>query len=47
MADRYELVIQFGKHKGRTIEEIPSDYLKWLEEDYKRQLRVRITQEFS
>ena len=23
------------------------NYLKWLEEDYKRQLRVRITQEFS
>ena len=22
--------IPFGKHKGKTLEEIPSDYLKWM-----------------
>jgi hypothetical protein len=25
------LRIHFGKHKGKTIEEIPSGYLKWIE----------------
>jgi len=24
------MIISFGKHKGKEIEEIPSDYLKWL-----------------
>jgi uncharacterized protein (DUF3820 family) len=25
-------VIAFGKNKGKTLEEIPSNYLEWLEE---------------
>ena len=24
------MIIPFGKHKGKEIEEIPSDYLRWL-----------------
>ena len=33
--------IQFGKHKGRQVHEIPLDYLLWLDEqpDFRIQLR--------
>lgn len=24
------MMIHFGKHQGETIEEIPSNYLKWM-----------------
>ena len=27
-----KLIINFGKHKGKLIDEIPSDYKKWLYE---------------
>lgn len=32
MPDKYEIVMPWGKYKGKTIEEIPSGYLKWLED---------------
>lgn len=28
-----ETVVPFGKYRGKTIEEIPSGYLKWLAEN--------------
>ncbi len=27
------MIIHFGKHRGKDIEDIPSDYLKWLSEN--------------
>ena len=33
-------VLEFGKYKGTTIEEVPSGYLKWLAENsYQRYVR--------
>lgn len=29
MADT-SIIVYFGKHKGKRIDEIPSDYLQWL-----------------
>lgn len=26
------MIIPFGKHRGREVEEVPSDYLRWLME---------------
>jgi len=28
-----EMIVTFGKFKGRMIEEIPSSYLRWLAEN--------------
>jgi len=28
-----KLIMYFGKYKGKTIEQIPSSYLKWLAEN--------------
>ena len=28
-----KLIMPWGKHKGKTIEQIPSGYLKWLSEN--------------
>ncbi|MGH8373262.1 MAG: putative quorum-sensing-regulated virulence factor [Gammaproteobacteria bacterium] len=28
-----ETVMPFGKHKGKTIEDLPSSYLHWLAEN--------------
>lgn len=28
-----DLILKWGKYKGRTIDSIPSDYLKWLAEN--------------
>lgn len=30
MSEKYEKAIHFGKYRGMTIEEIPSEYLTWL-----------------
>jgi hypothetical protein len=30
MPDFSEVIVYFGKHKGKAIGEIPSGYLKWL-----------------
>lgn len=26
--------IRFGKHKGKDIEDLPSDYIRWLIDNY-------------
>lgn len=31
--DFSSVVVPFGKHAGKTMEEIPSDYLLWLAEN--------------
>lgn len=34
------IVLDFGKHKGLTLEEVPSDYLKWI-------IRTEFTQDLK
>lgn len=31
--DFSSVIVTFGRHKGKSIEDIPSDYLKWLAEN--------------
>ena len=28
------MIMPFGKHKGKTIEELPSSYLSWMVENF-------------
>jgi hypothetical protein len=28
------MILHFGKYKGKNIEDIPSDYLKWIMEKF-------------
>lgn len=30
------MVIPFGKHKGKPVEDVPSDYIRWLLENGER-----------
>lgn len=37
-------IMPFGKHKGKTMEEIPSDYLKWISESFMEPKDFKIMQ---
>lgn len=30
MTADYDMILTFGKHAGKSISDIPSDYLRWL-----------------
>ena len=43
------MVMPFGTHKGKTLEEIPSDYLKWMYKDFtdKEDLALAAEEEYD